>query len=287
VTAELEHGPAMSKRVLLVRIGAEIKGGEADGFIVTFDDVTELLSAQRKAAWADVARRIAHEIKNPLTPIQLSAERLKRRFGREITSDAEGFAQMADTIVRHVGDIGRMVDEFSTFARMPAPVMRSESLERIAREALVLQRVATPQIDWSVDIDAPDLRAECDRRLIGQAITNLLQNAVDAVAMREGAHQVRLHVFRDGADAVLSVTDDGVGLPETDRARLAEPYVTHKPKGTGLGLAIVRKIMEDHGGRLELDEAPGGQGACVSLHLPADPEGVKPKSDYAMSQGVK
>jgi two-component system nitrogen regulation sensor histidine kinase NtrY len=287
VTAELEHGPAMAKRVLLVRIGAELKSGEADGFIVTFDDVTELLSAQRKAAWADVARRIAHEIKNPLTPIQLSAERLKRRFGREITSDAEGFAQMADTIVRHVGDIGRMVDEFSTFARMPAPVMRSESLERIAREALVLQRVATPQIDWSVDIDGADIRAECDRRLIGQAITNLLQNAVDAVGMRAGAHQVRLHVYRDGADAVISVTDDGVGLPETDRARLAEPYVTHKPKGTGLGLAIVRKIMEDHGGRLELDAAPGGQGACVSLHLPADPERDKAKSDYAMSQGVK
>jgi two-component system nitrogen regulation sensor histidine kinase NtrY len=287
VTAELEHGPAMAKRVLLVRIGAEIKGGEADGFIVTFDDVTELLSAQRKAAWADVARRIAHEIKNPLTPIQLSAERLKRRFGREITSDAEGFAQMADTIVRHVGDIGRMVDEFSTFARMPAPVMRSESLERIAREALVLQRVATPQIDWSVDIDAPDIRAECDRRLIGQAITNLLQNAVDAVGMRAGAHQVRLHVFRDGADAVLSVTDDGIGLPETDRARLAEPYVTHKPKGTGLGLAIVRKIMEDHGGRLELDEAPGGRGARVSLHLPAAPEAAAIKSDFAMGQGVK
>jgi two-component system nitrogen regulation sensor histidine kinase NtrY len=287
VTAELEHGPAMAKRVLLVRIGAELKSGEADGFIVTFDDVTELLSAQRKAAWADVARRIAHEIKNPLTPIQLSAERLKRRFGREITSDAEGFAQMADTIVRHVGDIGRMVDEFSTFARMPAPVMRSESLERIAREALVLQRVATPQIDWSVDIDGADIRAECDRRLIGQAITNLLQNAVDAVGMRAGAHQVRLHVYRDGADAVISVTDDGVGLPETDRARLAEPYVTHKPKGTGLGLAIVRKIMEDHGGRLELDAAPGGQGACVSLHLPADPERDKARSDYAMSQGVK
>jgi two-component system nitrogen regulation sensor histidine kinase NtrY len=269
VTAELEHGPAMSKRMLLVRIGAEFKGGVADGFIVTFDDVTELLSAQRKAAWADVARRIAHEIKNPLTPIQLSAERLKRRFGREITSDAEGFAQMADTIVRHVGDIGRMVDEFSTFARMPAPVMRGESLERIVREALVLQRVASPRIAWDVDIEMPGLRAVCDRRLIGQAVTNLLQNAVDAVAMREGAHQVTLRVFAQGHDAVISVTDDGVGLPKEDRARLTEPYVTHKPKGTGLGLAIVRKIMEDHGGRLELGEAPGGQGAVVSLILPS------------------
>jgi two-component system nitrogen regulation sensor histidine kinase NtrY len=271
VTAQLEHGPAMAKRVLLVRIGAEMKGGVADGFIVTFDDVTELLSAQRKAAWADVARRIAHEIKNPLTPIQLSAERLKRRFGREITSDAEGFAQMADTIVRHVGDIGRMVDEFSTFARMPAPVMRSESLERIAREAMVLQRVASPRIEWRVDVEDSELRAVCDRRLIGQAITNLLQNAVDAVAMRDGAHQIHLQIYQVGGDAVISVTDDGIGLPATDRAKLTEPYVTHKPKGTGLGLAIVRKIMEDHGGRLELDETPDGPGACVKLILPAMP----------------
>jgi two-component system nitrogen regulation sensor histidine kinase NtrY len=267
-TAEIEHGPAMHKRVLLVRIGAEMKAEVPDGFIVTFDDVTELLSAQRKAAWADVARRIAHEIKNPLTPIQLSAERLKRRFAKEITSDPEGFTQCADTIVRHVGDIGRMVDEFSTFARMPAPVMRPESLETIAREAMVLQRVAQPKIEWEVVIEAP-LRAVCDRRLLGQALTNLLQNAADAVSMRKGAKHVTLRLAADGADAVLSVTDDGIGLPETDRAKLTEPYVTHKPKGTGLGLAIVRKIMEDHGGHLDLEEAPGGVGAQVSLVLPA------------------
>ena len=268
-TAELEHGPAMHKRVLLVRIGAEMISGRPDGFIVTFDDVTELLSAQRKAAWADVARRIAHEIKNPLTPIQLSAERLKRRFSREITSDPESFKQCADTIVRHVGDIGRMVDEFSTFARMPAPIMRPESLEIIAREAMVLQRVAAQKIDWRIVIDDPAIRALCDRRLIGQALTNLLQNAADSVAMRPGAKHVTLHLHRIGGDAVLAVTVDGVGLPEQDRARLAEPYVTHKPKGTGLGLAIVRKIMEDHGGRLELEQAPDGPGAVVSLILPA------------------
>jgi two-component system nitrogen regulation sensor histidine kinase NtrY len=258
----------MSKRVLLVRIGAEMKAGVPDGFIVTFDDVTELLSAQRKAAWADVARRIAHEIKNPLTPIQLSAERLKRRFAREITSDIEGFTQCADTIVRHVGDIGRMVDEFSTFARMPAPVMKPESLERIAREAMVLQRVAQRQIEWDVQVEQPDLRALCDRRLIGQALTNLLQNAADAVAMRPGAKHVTLRLSGSGGYAHLSVEDDGIGLPETDRAKLTEPYVTHKPKGTGLGLAIVRKIMEDHGGRLDLAEAPSGQGAMVTLVLP-------------------
>jgi two-component system nitrogen regulation sensor histidine kinase NtrY len=283
-TAELEHGPAMHKRVLLVRIGAEMIRGNPDGFIVTFDDVTELLSAQRKAAWADVARRIAHEIKNPLTPIQLSAERLKRRFSREITSDPESFAQCADTIVRHVGDIGRMVDEFSTFARMPAPIMKPEGLERIAREAMVLQRVAAQKIDWQIVIDDPALRAVCDRRLIGQALTNLLQNAADSVAMRPGASHVTLRLQLSGNDAVFSVTDDGIGLPEQDRARLTEPYVTHKPKGTGLGLAIVRKIMEDHGGRLELDQAPEGPGAVVSLVLPAlDPAAVERVAETAMS----
>ncbi|MDE1905320.1 MAG: PAS domain-containing sensor histidine kinase [Rhodospirillales bacterium] len=270
-TTQIEHGIGAAKRVLLVRIGAELKEGVADGFIVTFDNVTELMSAQRKAAWADVARRIAHEIKNPLTPIQLSAERLKRRFAKEITTDPEGFTQCAETIVRHVGDIGRMVDEFSSFARMPQPVMREESLERLAREAMVLQRVAKREIEWSVEIDAP-LRAQCDRRLIGQALTNLLQNAADAVEMREGARHVSLRLYRQGGMAVLSVTDDGIGLPETGRDRLTEPYVTHKVKGTGLGLAIVAKIMEDHGGRLELNSAPGGTGAEVLLILPALPE---------------
>ena len=277
-TAEIEHGPAMHKRVLLVRIGAEMKLGMAVGFIVTFDDITELLSAQRKAAWADVARRIAHEIKNPLTPIQLSAERLKRRFAKEITSDPESFTQCADTIVRHVGDIGRMVDEFSTFARMPAPVMRPETLERLAREAMVLQRVAHPRIEWTVEIqDNP--RATCDRRLIGQALTNLLTNAADAVSMREGARHVTLRLLAEGETAVFSVIDDGIGLPETDRARLTEPYVTHKPKGTGLGLAIVRKIMEDHGGHLELLEGLNGVGAEVRLVLPALPAASEPTQE--------
>ncbi len=147
--------------------------------------------------------------------------------------------------------------------------MKSESLERIVREALVLQRVASRHIDFQVEISAPDLRALCDRRLIGQALTNLLQNAVDAVAMRPGAHIVKVQLFSEGQNAVLRVIDDGIGLPDTDRAKLMEPYVTHKTKGTGLGLAIVRKIMEDHGGQLDLDAAPGGQGAMVSLVLPA------------------
>lgn len=270
-TAQVEHGTGANRRVLLVRIGAEMKETMPDGFIVTFDDVTELMSAQRKAAWADVARRIAHEIKNPLTPIQLSAERLKRRFAREITSDPEGFTQCAETIVRHVGDIGRMVDEFSSFARMPQPVMRPESLERLAREAMILQRVSKPEINWEVVVDTP-ARAMCDRRQIGQALTNLLQNAADAVEMRPGACQVRLRLRTQNGMAILSVMDDGIGLPESGRDRLTEPYVTHKPKGTGLGLAIVAKIMEDHGGRLELEAAPGGVGAEVSLILPLLPE---------------
>ena len=272
--AQIEHGRAMAKRMLLVRIGAEMKLGMADGFIVTFDDVTELLAAQRKAAWADVARRIAHEIKNPLTPIQLSAERLKRRFAKEITSDPESFTQCAETIVRHVGDIGRMVDEFSTFARMPAPQMRPESLEVVAREAMVLQRVAHPSVKWDVVIEEP-LTAVCDRRLIGQALTNLLQNAADAVSMREGASHVKLRLLRHEGLACLTVTDDGIGLPEADQGRLIEPYVTHKPKGTGLGLAIVAKIMEDHGGRLELKPAAGGVGAEVSLYLPLQPAAAR------------
>ncbi len=272
-TAEVESGPAQRRRTLLVRIGSDSRGGRPHGYVVTFDDITELQSAQRKAAWADVARRIAHEIKNPLTPIQLSAERLKRRFTREITSDPDTFAQCADTIVRHVGDIGRMVDEFSAFARMPQPVLRPEDVGRIAREALVLQRSARPEIVWTTDIPERGPMAQCDRRLLGQALTNLLQNAADAVAMRpredgEPVGRITVHVTAEDGMAVLRVEDDGVGLPQADRARLAEPYVTHKVKGTGLGLAIVKKIMEDHGGRLELDDRAQGPGAVATLALP-------------------
>ena len=272
-TAEVQIGPPSRRRTLLVRIGTDVRGGRTGGYVVTFDDITELQSAQRTAAWADVARRIAHEIKNPLTPIQLSAERLKRRFTKEITSDPETFAQCADTIVRHVGDIGRMVDEFSAFARMPQPVLKPEDAGRIAREALVLQRAARPEIVWVTDIPERGPMTLCDRRLVGQALTNLLQNAADAVAMRprvpgEPAGHISLAVLQDRGTVLLQVQDDGVGLPEADRERLAEPYVTHKPKGTGLGLAIVKKIMEDHGGSLALDDRAGGPGATVTLSLP-------------------
>lgn len=294
-TAELEIGPANARRTLLVRIGAdrtdtplqlspELTGEldpqlaedfaptEARGFVATFDDITALQAAQRKAAWADVARRIAHEIKNPLTPIQLSAERLKRRFAREITSDPETFIQCADTIVRHVGDIGRMVDEFSAFARMPLPVIKSEDISRITREAMVLQRQAHPDIAWSTDLPDAGPVVPCDRRQLTQALTNLLQNAADAVAMRErgpgdGSGAIHVAISETAGQVRIAVTDDGVGLPQEDRGRLAEPYVTHKAKGTGLGLAIVKKIMEDHGGRLLLEDNPSGPGAVAALCL--------------------
>ena len=285
-TGELQIGAPAQRRTLLVRIsadrGAEFEPDEAGyrarGFVATFDDITELQSAQRKAAWADVARRIAHEIKNPLTPIQLSAERLKRRFAREITSDPETFTQCADTIVRHVGDIGRMVDEFSAFARMPNPVIKPEDIGRVVREALVLPRTAHPEVAWTTDIPDRGPIAPCDRRLLGQALTNLLQNSADAVAMRlrktgedggeEGTGWIGIDVLVARDEVSIRVTDDGVGLPEEDRGRLTEPYITHKPKGTGLGLAIVKKIMEDHGGRVTLEDRPDGPGAVVTLTLP-------------------
>lgn len=270
---EIQIGPPAHRRTLLVRIGAELSGERAAGFVVTFDDITELQAAQRKAAWADVARRIAHEIKNPLTPIQLAAERLRRRFGSEITSDPETFTRCAETIVRHVGDIGRMVDEFSAFARMPQPTIKLEDIGRIARDALVLQKTARPQIVWRSAIPLHGPMVLCDRRMLRQALTNLLQNAADAVGMRTDAGgpagTIELVVRSADGEVRITVTDDGIGLPQEDRARLTEPYVTHKPKGTGLGLAIVKKIMEDHGGRLALDDRADGPGAVATLTLPA------------------
>ncbi len=274
-TAEVQIGPQSAPRTLLVRIAAEAGSGRNAGFVATFDDITELQSAQRKAAWADVARRIAHEIKNPLTPIQLSAERLKRRFTREITSDPETFALLADTIVRRVGDIGRMVDEFSSFARMPQPVMETEDIGRVLRESMILERNAHPEITYETRLPERGPLAKCDRRLIGQAMTNLLQNAADAIATRPGGGgRIEVSICESGPEIVITVADDGIGLPAQDRDRLTEPYVTHKPKGTGLGLAIVKKIMEDHGGRIGLaervaDEGWPGGGAVASLVLPA------------------
>jgi two-component system nitrogen regulation sensor histidine kinase NtrY len=266
-------GSPSRRRTLIVRIGAETQPGRVTGFVLTFDDITELQSAQRKAAWADVARRIAHEIKNPLTPIMLSAERLKRKYLKEITSDPDTFRALTDTIVRQVGDIGRMVDEFSAFARMPQPVIRPEDLGQVVREGLILQQGAHPEIAYVTAIPDGLPRLPMDRRLIGQALTNLLQNAADAVAAapREEGEQgrigLRVEVVEDGIAVV--VEDNGIGLPDgEERSRLTEPYVTHKAKGTGLGLAIVKKIMEDHGGRLALEDRPDGAGARALLVLP-------------------
>ncbi len=255
---------------LLTRVAIEQVGDEARGFVVTFDDITELLSAQRKAAWADVARRIAHEIKNPLTPIQLSAERLKRKYLKEITSDPETFVICTDTIVRQVGDIGRMVDEFSAFARMPAPIMKSEDLVALCREVAFLQRQGHSHVTVTLDCPEQPLYLRCDGRQLRQALINLAQNAVDAIDGRErptegtlpkGEVVIRLH--ETDRATIIEVDDNGKGLP-VERDRLTEPYVTTRAKGTGLGLAIVKKIMEDHGGELRLDDAPGG-GARVSL----------------------
>lgn len=279
ITKEVQTGPVANRRMLLVRIGAEMQGAVTGGYVVTFDDITALQSAQRKAAWADVARRIAHEIKNPLTPIQLAAERLKRRFLREITSDPDTFAQCADTIVRQVGDIGRMVDEFSAFARMPQPVMTKEDLSRIVREVLVLQRNAHPEITYTVNLPDRGPVVRCDRRLISQALINLLQNAADAIAMtakqgdvgQDGANvagAIWIGLQEEKDEVEISVTDNGVGLPIDDRQRLTEPYVTHKAKGTGLGLAIVKKIMEDHGGTVRLQDRAEETGTVAILILP-------------------
>jgi two-component system, NtrC family, nitrogen regulation sensor histidine kinase NtrY len=275
-TEEVRIGAPARPRTLLVRMGSEMAGGRVSGFVVTFDDITELQAAQRKAAWADVARRIAHEIKNPLTPIQLAAERLKRRFTKEITSDPETFSQCADTIIRHVGDIGRMVDEFSAFARMPQPVIRKEDVGQIVRETLILQKTALPKIEWRTDIPPRGPVAPCDRRMIRQAVTNLLRNAADAVGMRPretgAAGTIVIAVAESNGLVSIEVTDDGIGLPSGDRERLMEPYVTHKPKGTGLGLAIVKKIMEDHGGEVLLEDRPDGPGAVAILRLPSTVE---------------
>lgn len=257
-------------RTLLVRIGAEWVNGRISGFVVTFDDVSQLLAAQRKAAWADVARRIAHEIKNPLTPIQLSAERLKRKYLGEIESDRDTFVNCTDTIIRHVEDIGRMVDEFSSFARLPVPTMREEDLTDICRQIVFLYRNGQPNIEFSADVPAQPVTVFCDGRQIGQAITNLFKNAVEAIEGREGENlpkgKVALRLSVDDTHARIEVEDNGKGLPAENREQLVDPYFTTRSGGTGLGLAIVRKIMEDHGGRVVLEDGELG-GAVVRLEI--------------------
>ena len=263
---------AGSPRTLSVQVTSE--RGSADGFVATFDDITDLVSAQRTAAWADVARRIAHEIKNPLTPIQLSAERLKRKYASEIITDPEVFQQCTDTIVRQVGDIGRMVDEFSSFARMPTPVMRRENAQELLQQALFLQRVANPQITFTTSGSRDTIHFEGDGRLISQALTNVLKNAGEGIAARiakgdDEPGKISIAVEPNGATFAYKITDNGIGLPPEHKHRLTEPYVTTRAKGTGLGLAIVRKIMEDHGGDIVLADAENGEGGAeVTLTFP-------------------
>ena len=280
-------------RNLLVRISAERLGDELEGFVVTFDDITALVTAQRTAAWADVARRIAHEIKNPLTPIQLSAERLKRKYQNEIKSDPEVFASCTDTIVRHVGDIGRMIDEFSSFARMPAPVFKIEDVPELARQAVGLQKVAHPDVAFVEAFPDGPMAMRCDGRQVVQVLTNLLRNAVESIESRDRDHaldpgEVRVGVEATSERVVIEVRDNGRGFPAELRDRLVEPYVTTRSKGTGLGLAIVKKIMEDHGGELVLEDGEQG-GACVRLIFPVgqpEPAEESSKSRKVASHGA-
>ncbi len=268
--AQLQIASGSSTRTLLVRIAAERGEEGISGFVVTFDDITELVSAQRKAAWADVARRIAHEIKNPLTPIQLSAERLRRNYLKEIKKDPETFRICTDTIVRHVEDIGRMVDEFSAFARMPVPVLKPEDLTAIVERAVFLERTAHSDIKFALQFSTRPVLLRCDARLTSQAVINIVKNAVEAIEARlvdtgpNPPGQIAISVEAIPGKIVITVEDNGKGLPKRGRERLTEPYVTTRTKGTGLGLAIVKKIMEDHQGELLLDDAEAG-GARVRL----------------------
>ncbi|MEH2589769.1 sensor histidine kinase NtrY-like [Bradyrhizobium sp. AZCC 1721] len=282
------------ERNLSVRVSAEQTSHSRDSYIITLDDITELVSAQRTSAWGDVARRIAHEIKNPLTPIQLSAERIRRKFGKVITEDKNIFEQCTETIVRQVDDIRRMVDEFSRFARMPKPVMEGEDVADTVRQAVFLMKVGHPDLDIEADIKQDPMRAQFDRRLISQALTNIIKNATEAIEQvppeELGKGRIDVIAAREKDDIVIDVIDNGIGLPKVSRARLLEPYVTTRQKGTGLGLAIVGRVLEDHGGRIELKDAsdfrPGQRGAwmrlrfAVSGHAPKQPAPeAKPQID--------
>jgi two-component system nitrogen regulation sensor histidine kinase NtrY len=266
------------ERNFSVRVTSEQAAQSEHGYVITIDDVTELVLAQRSSAWADIARRIAHEIKNPLTPIQLSAERLRRKYGKAITEDPAVFEQCTETIVRQVDDIKRMVDEFSRFARMPKPVIAAEDLADTVRQVVFLMRVGHADIDFEVELPAESMPARFDRRLISQALTNIIKNATEAISAvppaELGRGRIAVSVRCDGKEVAIDVIDNGIGLPKENRARLLEPYVTTREKGTGLGLAIVGRILEEHGGRIELHDAaeknPGARGAWMELRFIAD-----------------
>jgi two-component system, NtrC family, nitrogen regulation sensor histidine kinase NtrY len=277
-------------RNLSVRVTSEQSNEAHHGYVVTLDDITELVAAQRSSAWADIARRIAHEIKNPLTPIQLSAERLRRKYGKSITEDPAVFQQCTDTIVRQVDDIRRMVDEFSKFARMPKAVMAAEDVADTVRQAVFLTKVAHPEITFEIEASEDPMPARFDRRLISQALTNIVKNATEAIAARPAGETERgmisVNATREGSDIVIDVVDNGIGLPKEGRGRLLEPYVTTREKGTGLGLAIVGRILEEHGGTIELrdaaDRTPGARGAWMRLRFSNDggAEGAPERSEH-------
>jgi two-component system nitrogen regulation sensor histidine kinase NtrY len=280
---QIEFRRAGGHYTLLIRIAAQLDDdGRIAGFVLTFDDITELLAAQRTAAWSEVARRIAHEIKNPLTPIRLSAERLKRKYLPQIGVDQETFVGSVDTIVRQVDNIGRLINEFSAFARMPAPVFNHESACDLVRQAVYLQQGARSDVKFETQLPDSDIQLYCDSRKVAQALTNLVQNAVQSVLQRRAAEGDDgepgwVLVKLDDADQFCSieVRDNGLGLPADEPVgRLTEPYVTKRPDGTGLGLAIVKKIMEEHGGTISLRNRDGG-GAVVSLAFPMLPAAGK------------
>jgi two-component system nitrogen regulation sensor histidine kinase NtrY len=261
-----------------VRVTSEQATEAEHGYVITIDDITELVLAQRSSAWADIARRIAHEIKNPLTPIQLSAERLRRKYSKTISDDPAVFEQCTETIVRQVDDIKRMVDEFSRFARMPKAVLADEDVADTVRQVVFLLRVAHPDIDLDVELETEAMPARFDRRLISQALTNIIKNATEAISAvppaELGRGRIAVRAERDGKDVLIDVIDNGIGLPKENRSRLLEPYVTTREKGTGLGLAIVGRILEEHGGRLELRDASekiaGARGAWMQLRFTAE-----------------
>ncbi len=271
-------------RLFNVSITSEPTERADRSYVVTLDDITDLVSAQRTAAWADVARRIAHEIRNPLTPIQLSAERLKRKYGRLIEHDREVFDQCTDTIVRQVDDIKRMVDEFSAFARMPKPSLEADDLGECVRQVLFLMRVAHPDIIFEDRLPDGQVRVPFDRRLLSQALTNIIKNATEGIAEQPGETGLQgfisVTLTMTGQGVTIDVIDNGKGFPRENRQRLLEPYMTTRADGTGLGLPIVAKILADHGGGIELRDAPEGRGAWVRLFFPLGHD-LGSKSDFA------
>ncbi|MCD7060997.1 sensor histidine kinase NtrY-like [Pelagibacterium xiamenense] len=276
VQDQIQLATGFDRRTYQVRLTREGTMTESKGYVITLDDITELVAAQRNSAWADVARRIAHEIKNPLTPIQLSAERLRRRYASKVEDDSDVFEKCISTIVRQVGDIGRMVDEFSSFARMPTATIARADLTDAVRQAVFLESVRQPEIEIRADVPDDTIEAYFDTRLISQALTNLIKNAVEAIESvgidTIDNPAVTVSASALGDEAVVTVSDNGKGWPDTDRHKLLEPYMTTREKGTGLGLAIVAKIIEQHGGRVDLRDAEpdtkGRIGACFAFTLP-------------------